>query len=181
MILIYILEFFPGKKFTFWNFSQGKSLHFGIFPGKKFTFWNFSQGKSLHFGIFPREKVYILEFFPGKKFTFWNFPREKVYILEFFPGKKFTFWNFFPGKNNFDLHFGIFPEILKLFPGKRKRKVPKCKLFLLYKLELSLFQAGKDFSRPNSGDKKMKFYILELFLNSGEDFQNIFHFKNFFF
>ena len=67
MILIYILEFFPGKKFTFWNFSQGKSLHFGIFPrekvyileffpGKKFTFWNFSQGKSLHFGIFPREK-----------------------------------------------------------------------------------------------------------------------------
>ena len=27
----------------------------------------------------------------------------------------------------------------------------------------------------------MKFYILELFLNSGEDFQNIFHFKNFFF
>ena len=43
MILIYILEFFPGKKFTFWNFSQGKSLHFGIFP---------------------REKVYILEFFP---------------------------------------------------------------------------------------------------------------------
>ena len=27
----------------------------------------------------------------------------------------------------------------------------------------------------------MKFYILKLFLNSGEDFQNIFHFKNFFF
>ena len=27
----------------------------------------------------------------------------------------------------------------------------------------------------------MKFYILELFLNSGEDFQNIFHFKIFFF
>ena len=55
MILIYILEFFPGKKFTYWNFSQGKSLHFGIFP---------------------REKVYILEFFPGKKFTFWNFSRD---------------------------------------------------------------------------------------------------------
>ena len=83
MILIYILEFFPGKKFTFWNFSQGKSLHFGIFP------------------------------------------REKVYILEFFPGKKFTFLEFFPGKNNFDLHFGIFPEILKLFPGKKKEKSSK--------------------------------------------------------
>ena len=27
----------------------------------------------------------------------------------------------------------------------------------------------------------MKFYILKLFLNSGEDFQNIFHFKFFFF
>ena len=26
----------------------------------------------------------------------------------------------------------------------------------------------------------MKFYILELFLNSGEDFSNIFHFKIFF-
>ena len=160
MILIYILEFFPGKKFTFWNFSQGKSLHFGIFPrekvyileffpGKKFTFWNFSQGKSLHFGIFPREKVYILEFFPGK--------------------------------NNFDLHFGIFPEILKLFPGKRKRKVPKCKLFSFTNWNFLFSRLEKIFSRPNSGDKKMKFYILELFLNSGEDFQNIFHFKNFFF
>ena len=139
MILIYILEFFPGKKFTFWNFSQGKSLHFGIFP------------------------------------------REKVYILEFFPGKKFTFWNFSPGKNNFDLHFGIFPEILKLFPRKRKRKVPKCKLFSFTNWNFLFSRLEKIFSRPNSGDKKMKFYILELFLNSGEDFQNIFHFKNFFF
>ena len=136
MILIYILEFFPGKKFTFWNFSQGKSLHFGIFP------------------------------------------REKVYILEFFPGKKFTFWNFSQGKS---LHFGIFPEILKLFPGKRKRKVPKCKLFSFTNWNFLFSRLEKIFSRPNSGDKKMKFYILELFLNSGEDFQNIFHFKNFFF
>ena len=135
MILIYILEFFPGKKFTFWNFSQGKSLHFGIFP------------------------------------------REKVYILEFFPGKKFTFWNFSQGKS---LHFGIFPEILKLFPGKRKRKVPKCKLFSFTNWNFLFSRLEKIFSRPNSGDKKMKFYILELFLNSGEDFQNIFHFKNFF-
>ena len=149
MILIYILEFFPGKKFTFWNFSQGKSLHFGIFPREKVYIWNFSQGKSLHFGIFPREKVYILEFFPGK--------------------------------NNFDLHFGIFPEILKLFPRKRKRKVPKCKLFSFTNWNFLFSRLEKIFSRPNSGDKKMKFYILELFLNSGEDFQNIFHFKNFFF
>ena len=29
------------------------------------------------------------------------------------------------------------------------------------------FSGGKDFC-PNSGDKKMKFYILKLFLNSGE-------------
>ena len=128
-----------------------------FFPGKKFTFWNFSQGKSLHFGIFPREKVYILEFFPGKKFTFWNFSQGK------------------------SLHFGIFPEILKLFPGKRKRKVPKCKLFSFTNWNFLFSRLEKIFSRPNSGDKKMKFYILELFLNSGEDFQNIFHFKNFFF
>ena len=152
IILIYILELFPGKKFTFWNFSQGKIILIYIlefFPGKKFTFWNFSQGKSLHFGTFPREKVYILELFPGK--------------------------------NNFDLHFGIFPEILKLFPGKRKRKVPKCKLFSFTNWNFLFSRLEKIFSRPNSGDKKMKFYILELFLNSGEDFQNIFHFKNFFF
>ena len=45
-----------------------------------------------------------------------------IYILEFFPGKKFTFWEFFPGKNNFDLHFGIFPEILKLFPREKERE-----------------------------------------------------------
>ena len=100
MILIYILEFFPGKKFTFWNFSQGKSLHFGIFP------------------------------------------REKVYILEFFPGK-----------NNFDLHFGIFPEILKLFPGKRKRKVPKCKTFHWEKREK--FQNVKLFTGKKEKSSKM--------------------------
>ena len=114
-----------------------------------------------------------------------------IYILEFFPGKKFTFWNFSQGKS---LHFGIFPEILKLFPGKRKRKVPKCKLFTGKKREkfqnvnfsqgkvpkcklfsftnwnFLFFQPCKIFPRPNSGDKKMKFYILELFLKSGEDF-----------
>ena len=111
--------------------------------------------------------IYILEFFPGKKFTFGIFPR-----------KKFTFWNFSQGKS---LHFGIFPEILKLFPGKRKRKVPKCKLFSFTNWNFLFSRLEKIFSRPNSGDKKMKFYILELFLNSGEDFQNIFHFKNFFF
>ena len=139
MILIYILEFFPGKKFTFWNFSQGK--------------------------------VYILEFFPGKKFTFWNFSQ----------GKKFTFWNFSQGKIILIYILEFFPEILKLFPGKRKRKVPKCKLFSFTNWNFLFSRLEKIFSRPNSGDKKMKFYILELFLNSGEDFQNIFHFKNVFF
>ena len=152
-----------------------------FFPGKKFTFWNFSQGKSLHFGIFPREKVYILEFFPGKKFTFWNFSQGKSLHFGIFPREKVYILEFFPGKNNFDLHFGIFPEILKLFPGKRKRKVPKCKLFSFTNWNFLFSRLEKIFSRPNSGDKKMKFYILELFLNSGEDFQNIFHFKNFFF
>ena len=100
-----------------------------------------------------------------------------IYILEFFPGKKFTFWNFSQGKS---LHFGIFPEILKLFPGKRKRKVPKCKLFSFTNWNFLFSRLEKIFSRLNSGDKKMKFYILELFLNSGEDFQNIFHFKKIF-
>ena len=153
------MEFFPGKKFTFWNFSQGKSLHFGIFPREKVYILEFFPGKNnfdLHFGIFPREKVYILEFFPGKSLHFGIFPREKV-----------TFWNF--------------SRDLKLFPGKRKKKVPKCKLFSFTNWNFLFSRLEKIFSRPNSGDKKMKFYILELFLNSGEDFQNIFHFKNFFF
>ena len=69
MILIYILEFFPGKKFTFWNFSQGKSLHFGIFPREKVYILEFSQGKII--------LIYILEFSQGKIIL--------IYILEFFP------------------------------------------------------------------------------------------------
>ena len=43
--------------------------------GEKFTFWNFSPGKILHFGIFLLGKFYILEFFSSL---------EKFYILEFF-------------------------------------------------------------------------------------------------
>ena len=41
-------------------------------------------------------------------------------------------------------------------------------------------QPCKIFSRPNSGDKKMKFYILELFLKSGEDFSLKLFFQKFF-
>ena len=127
MILIYILEFFPGKKFTFWNFSQGKSLHFGIFP------------------------------------------REKVYILEFFPGK-----------NNFDLHFGIFPEILKLFPGKRKRKIPKCKLFSFTNWNFLFSRLEKIFSRPKSGDKKNEILHFGTFSKLWRRFSKYISFQKFF-
>ena len=72
-----------------------------------------------------------------------------IYILEFFPGKKFTFWNFSQGKS---LHFGIFPEILKLFTGK-KRKVPKCKTFHWEKREK--FQNVKLFTGKKEKSSKM--------------------------
>ena len=60
-------------------------------------------------------------------------------------------------------------------------KVPKCKLFSFTNWNFFFFQPCKIFSRPNSGDKKMKFYILELFLKSGEDFSLKFIFSKIFF
>ena len=74
----------------------------------------------LHFGIFPREKVYILELFPGKNnfdFTFWNFSRD----FKNFPREKFQNVKFSQGKIILILHFGTFPEILKIFPGKSSK------------------------------------------------------------
>ena len=82
-----------------------------------------------------------------------------IYILELFPGKS--------------LHFGTF-----LFFSLGK--VPKCKLFSFTNWNFLFSSLEKIFSRPNSGDKKMKFYILELFLPGDEAFQNIFHFKKIF-
>ena len=80
-----------------------------------------------------------------------------------------------------------FSRDFKTFPREKfqnvkfsQGKVPKCKIFSFTNWNFLFSSLEKIFSRPNSGDKKMKFYILELFLNSGEDFQNIFHFKFFF-
>ena len=69
-----------------------------------------------------------------------------IYILELFPGK-----------NNFDLHFGIFPEILKLFTGKKREKFQNVKFFTGKKREK--FQNVKLFT----GKKREKFQNVKLF------------------
>ena len=108
------------------------------------------------FPVWKRKKFQNVNFFPVWK-------RKKFQNVNFFPvwkRKKFQNVNFFPvwkRKKFQNVNFS-------------QGKVPKCKLFSFTNWNFLFFQPCKIFPRPNSGDKKMKFYILELFLKSGEDF-----------